>query len=105
MDPALVAETIERKAKADAEADPAISKSQLADEILRRVEKRDANIQLVEQQVALMDRAQMEANKPYADAAELLGLVLQFEKTEGFSYTDLINAVAPLAPSPLPIGK
>jgi len=91
------------EAKAAAEADPNISKSDLADEIIRRVAKRDQNTTLIGAQVGLMKQAQDEANKPAKDAAELLGVVLQFEQTQGFSYTDLINTIAPLIPSPLPI--
>ena len=99
---ALFSQSI-KEAKASAEADPNITKSQLADEILRRVEKRDQNSAAIQMQVALMRQAQTEANKPAADAAEMLGIVLQFEQTEGFSYTELINTLAPLVPSPLPI--
>jgi len=99
---ALFAQSI-KEAKASAEADPAITKSQLADEILKRVEKRDQNTALINTQVALMRQAQDEANKPARDAAEMLGIVLQFEQTEGFSYTELINTLAPLVPNPVPL--
>jgi hypothetical protein len=93
------------EAKAAAEADPSISKAELVDEILKRVAKRDQNTTQIVATVGLMQKAQDEANKPAKDAAELLGIVLQFERTDGFSYTEMINTLAPLVPSPMPIGK
>lgn len=98
---ALFAQSI-KEAKEDANEDPKITKDMLVDEVLRRVQKHEQNKGLVDAQVLLMKRAQEEANKPAKDAAELLGIVLQFEQTEGFSYTELINTLAPMVPSPVP---
>ena len=99
---ALFAQSI-KEAKEDAEEDPTITKDQLVDEVLQRVEKHEQNKSLTVMQTNLMKRAVDEANKPAKDAAELLGIVLQFEQAEGFSYTELINTLAPLVPSPMPI--
>lgn len=88
------------EAKEDAEKNPDITKSMLADEILRRVEKRDQNLLAAQVPVMLMQHAQAEANKPAAEAAEMLGIVLQYEQTDGFSYTELVKTLTPLVPTP-----